>query len=166
VNIGNSPNFVITIPRGYVFDDVAISMGVGNLQIESLEARTFTLEGGVGSVIVDKLHSNRTMVDMGIGSVTLRLRGKYENYYLDIDTGIGSVIINGRKHSGGKYGDKSAASYLTVNGGIGEVNATFDGEDIIPLGPNETGYGYDRNITSIINEDAEVQDIGVETGSW
>ncbi|MBS7360445.1 MAG: DUF4097 family beta strand repeat protein [Oscillospiraceae bacterium] len=104
----------LTIPKGFVFDDVTIETGAGEVKIDELSADILNFTFGAGEVEIKNLTANsRSKIDGGAGEVTID-GGLLRN--LDIDMGVGELTLKSRLE-----GDSS------IDYGVGETNLTLLG---------------------------------------
>lgn len=155
-----SANVVITVPKLFVFDGVAIDMGAGKLDISDLVVNNLYLDLGAGKSSINNLNVkglaeidsgvgetclktsviNNLDMDMGVGKVYLNAKFLGNN---EIDTGVGKVDID----LVGTINDYS----ISLDKGIGDVD--IDGKSI-------AGGTYGSGINKI-NIDAGVGSIDV-----
>jgi DUF4097 and DUF4098 domain-containing protein YvlB len=108
-------------------DNVDIDGGVGSSNFREVSFKDAEIKCGVGSLSLQGELLGDNSVDCGVGGVNLNLKGKVENYELDVDAGIGTVRVNGEKIKDKYKDNNNAANSIEVNGGIGSVNINFDG---------------------------------------
>jgi|LGVE01.1.fsa_nt_gb hypothetical protein len=128
-----------------ISDELTISQGIGNISLSNSITMSGSLDGGVGSIYFNDVTLNNFSIDSGIGSVDiqglvtgimsidcgigqtiLNLQGEQTNYYLDFDTGIGSIMINDHPITTSNNGPKDAQNIIKINGGIGSVAINFN----------------------------------------
>lgn len=131
-----------------VANELYITVGAGELQADSLTAiesakfnvgaGTFFAEDvtlndaelvcGVGEMELSGLITGESTVDCGVGSMQLMLDGKQENYYGELNCGLGELEFGAINIDGsGKksYGTSSADRRMDIKCGIGEVDVRF-----------------------------------------
>lgn len=126
--------------EGLHADYLYISAGAGNIYGSNITAEEAKIEGGVGTISLDGVNlsdgdfdcgvgelniegilAGKTKIDCGVGEVDLDLKGYVEDYELDIDSGIGTVRLNGEKISGEYRSKNNAPNSIKVDGGVGDV---------------------------------------------
>lgn len=104
----------LTIPKGFVFDDVTIETGAGEVIVDELSADILNFTFGAGEVEIKNLTANsRSKIDGGAGEVTID-GGLLRNP--DIDMGVGELTLKSRLEG------NSSIDY-----GVGETNLTLLG---------------------------------------
>lgn len=118
-----------------LFEELELSAGVGEVQIDVLTAKKAKLDCGVGNVVIDSLSITESgEIDCGVGDLTVR-SGALHGLLLDV--GIGetkiSAVLTGKTEIDIGIGNAEltvrgrAEDYsVTVKKGIG--NAKIDGE--------------------------------------
>lgn len=98
-----------------------IDGGVGNINLNNVKFSDTVLDCGVGNMDISGVLSGDTKLDNGVGDVELDLTGNVNDYNINVDSGIGSVRLNGEKISGDNKYSSDAANEIKVDGGIGNV---------------------------------------------
>lgn len=98
-----------------------INGGVGSLILNDVKLSNANIDCGVGTVSIQGTMLGENKVDCGIGEVVLDLSGNADDYDMNIDAGLGSIRLNGKKISGDYDKDNHAAHSLKVDGGVGSV---------------------------------------------
>ncbi len=125
-------------------DRIEMDLGAGDVRIGEMTAGTKAkIDGGTGKITIDNCRlSNADMnigvgemnltgeligrsdVEIGIGSARMNLTGDKEQYHINVDKGIGSVIIDGQKMSDDSvYGN--GINRIDLDGGIGTIRVDF-----------------------------------------
>ena len=90
VMFGASPEgvtVVLTVPKGFVFEDVDIETGAGKVEIDTLSANTLSMELGAGSTQIGCLNAaTKGKISTGAGMLVVR-DGKLHNLSMEIGTG-------------------------------------------------------------------------------
>ncbi|MBQ9692875.1 MAG: DUF4097 family beta strand repeat protein [Clostridia bacterium] len=140
---------ILYIPESAAFDSVSIEAGAGNILIESLRAKQFSLDigagnfeaqyleitkaaninGGVGKIAVSDGKINDLDIDLGIGETVLNVDLTGES---DIDTGMGELRLTLKR-------DKTEYT-ASIDKGIGSV--TYDGVSV--SGGSKLGEGANK----------------------
>ena len=103
-----------------------IEGGVGSVRCDDVMFDGLEVEGGVGDIKIDGVLTGKTSVVAGMGAIELDINGKKENYNLNVETGLGSIYIDGKKCSDIEDNNNSQNNLLDVEGGIGSVKINFD----------------------------------------
>lgn len=105
-------------------DKTRLDGGVGNITLTGVSFNDADLKCGVGSMRLDGTLQGDNKLDCGIGDIDLELEGSREDYDIDVDSGIGTIRVDGQKVSELDQ-DNDASNSLNVNGGIGKVTIDF-----------------------------------------
>lgn len=114
----NTPTITITVPRGFVADELELKLAAGPLEMKNLSARESAIDIGMGSLTGSGFSSGdckltvgmgsveltgeitgRGSIECGMGAVDLTLTGSPEDYGFDVEVGMGSVDVNGQEFS-------------------------------------------------------------------
>ncbi|MCL2772291.1 MAG: DUF4097 domain-containing protein [Oscillospiraceae bacterium] len=117
----SSPVINIYIPADKLFDEVYFTGNIGNINIDDISAKDFTIDSGVGNFSADNMTVSG---NLNIGN---RVGGSDINAVINgqtkIDGGVGSINVSGQAN-----GD------ITINGGVGSINMDLSG--------SVTAYAY------------------------
>lgn len=102
-------------------EEAKIEGGVGNISLEGVKLSDGDFDCGVGELSIEGVLTGKTKIDCGVGDVELDIKGDMEDYELEIDSGIGTVRLNGEKISGEYKSDHNAPNSIKVDGGLGNV---------------------------------------------
>lgn len=109
------PAVWLTIPAGLALEDVNISIKAGDLTINGLDTRRFTLESGASDVSIQSLTAKETCkIEGGVGDLDLYggvLTG------LELSAGVGDLTCTAQL-----LGDCSLA------GGVGDIDVEFSAQ--------------------------------------
>lgn len=110
---------------GSIEADVAnISGGAGETNIEKSTLNELKLEAGVGKFVINSEILEEAKIDAGVGQLIVNLEGNKESYKVKASTGLGSLLVDGKKVGDNQViGDGS--SYIKVEAGVGEVQINF-----------------------------------------
>jgi hypothetical protein len=106
-------------------EKVKIDGGVGNVSFNDVNFTDANFDCGVGNLNIDGILLGKSEFDCGVGNVDIDLIGNTEDYDLDIDSGVGTVRLNGDKISDSKI-DNDADNSIKVDGGVGDVNIKIE----------------------------------------
>jgi DUF4097 and DUF4098 domain-containing protein YvlB len=121
-------------------DYLYISAGAGNIKGSNISAEKVKFEGGVGSIHLEEVNFQNTDFDCGVGSVNIKgvllgenklecgvgevvldLEGNINDYDLDIESGVGTIRVNGQRMEDTSHTNRSADHSIEVDGGVGNV---------------------------------------------
>lgn len=146
----NTPKLKLYVPRNQVLEKADLETGVGTVTMDGdgafLSCDQLELECGVGKISLCADIRGEARIEGGVGEVCVTLAGKEEDFNYKAQYGVGSVTIDGEKHSGlgGDYkADNRAGKDLKIECGVGSVELRFrdenaqaldhhDGEDAEP----------------------------------
>lgn len=104
------------LPSDYVFDEVNMTLGAGNMQIDRLAANDINIEGGAGKIEAETLIANNELdAEIGAGDFYITEATLGET---DIDCGVGRFEI----------GSCTLNGNADISGGVGDVNIGIVGE--------------------------------------
>lgn len=106
-----------------VAEQTDIDGGTGMIYIGGGSLSDLDLGMGVGSLELCSELLGNSELDMGVGEVRLCLLGERSDYKLDVDKGVGEVLIDGLQVSGGVFGN--GARRVDLDGGIGRISIEF-----------------------------------------
>lgn len=112
--------------RDITSEEVKIDGGIGTITLKNVNFTNADFNCGVGSLDIEGVLAGESKIDCGIGEVDLDLIGNVNDYDLDIDSGIGSIRLNGEKLSDEYETDKQASNSIKVDGGVGDVNIRIE----------------------------------------
>ena len=137
----------LQIPSDYVFDEVAIVLGAGDIKIERLAANDISIEGGAGNVEAEALVAKNVLdAEIGAGDFYIK-NGVFGD--TDIECGVGHFEIESCELNGD----------ADISGGVGEVKIGIVGEqadfnyelscgmgELSVFGDSYTSLGKDKEI--------------------
>lgn len=101
-----------------------IDGGVGDTDITSCLIKNGEFDIGVGDVTLNDCILYDAEIDGGVGDIDINIKENIDNYTFDIDSGIGSVRINGQKAS--TYSQNKGKYEIKCDTGIGDVKINID----------------------------------------
>lgn len=123
---------VLELPENMKFDQVDLSVGVGELEFLDASAEKLSIDCGIGSVVYDGRVNGNVEITCGIGKVSLELAGNEKDFNYSLNCGIGEVTI-GKISVGGIVSERtirnSAAKDMELDCGIGSISVGFSGEN-------------------------------------
>ncbi len=99
--------------------------GVGNINLVDVDFMDVDFNSGVGNINIEGKILGKSEFDCGVGNVKIKLKAAREDYELKVDSGLGSVRVNGKKVSGDYNDNYRAENVIRIDGGIGDVDITF-----------------------------------------
>lgn len=110
---------------GDIKADVAkINGGAGETNIQKSNFGELKLEAGVGKFVINSEISKEAKIDAGVGQLIINLEGKKEKYKVKTSTGLGNLLVDGKKAEDNQIiGDGN--TYIKVEAGVGEVRVNF-----------------------------------------
>ena len=104
--------------------EAKIDGGLGRTELKSCEINNLKANLGMGEFVFSGKLTGKNEVDSGIGTINIELLDGLENYTIDVEKGIGSVTLDGKKLDMDRvYG--TGENYLDIDGGIGEIKINF-----------------------------------------
>lgn len=101
-----------------------ISGGAGEANINKSSIDVLKLDAGIGKFVINSKISEEAKIEAGVGQLILNLKGNRNNYKVKTETGLGSLLVDGKKVSDNQViGDGN--SYIKVEAGVGEVRVNF-----------------------------------------
>lgn len=116
----------IEIQNLTVTGDTELDCGVGEVSIRASNMHNLKMDGGVGNFDYEGSLTGKSEISCGVGNTKLHLIGSMEDYYIDADSGVGTVRVGGekiREHQ--TLGKSSAPHSLRIDGGVGNVEVSF-----------------------------------------
>jgi hypothetical protein len=109
-----------------VADEVKIEGGVGNVNFSDVNFADADFDCGVGNLYIEGVLLGENKIDCGVGEVDLDLKGDVDDYDLDIDSGVGTVRLNGEKIRDSRNSNSGADNSIKVDGGVGNVKINIE----------------------------------------
>lgn len=142
------PTILITIPYNYTLDLFYVKLGLGDLKINALSTKQFTLENGVGIVTAENLISENVVITGGVGQIDIageikNLKyeggvgefsyygvGSPDDYTYKIDAGIGDITLNGQHYTeiGNDIKIGNGKNNIDIDAGIGSITINIGDE--------------------------------------
>jgi len=101
--------------------DTQIDGGVGTISLKNVNFHDAEISCGVGTFEIEGSLTGDSSIECGVGGVKLDLVGNTEDYDLDIETGVGTIRLNGEKISNEYSRENDAPNSIAVEGGVGDV---------------------------------------------
>lgn len=101
-----------------------IEGGAGRITVAGGALRNLDLVMGVGQLNLTAALTGNCQLDMGVGESNITLIGSKEDYKLELEKGLGSILVDGVNVSDyGSHGNGS--NQVEINGGVGSINVSF-----------------------------------------
>lgn len=114
-NDSDSGVIILYVPEGYVFENVKMELGAGQLAVEQVNAKNVDLEVGAGQIVVNGLQADVCDIEVGLGEVTV------ENAQVDkVDAKVGMGHL---KWEG------SVSEKITGECSMGEIEIMLSGKE-------------------------------------
>lgn len=111
----------VTVPEDALLTDCDLETGLGGIDVKDcllsgeLEATT-----GLGHIGLSGAVTGEADLETGLGDIDVRLKGKTEDYALELEAGTGSVKLNGEKVSA-DYETRGGPNSLSCTAGLGDI---------------------------------------------
>lgn len=117
----------ITIPEDMTFHDIELNAGVSSVTLCALTADEINFTVGAGKLSTAPLTTNSLSAEVGVGSATIQLADPWESYHYEIESGLGTITVNGaplaNKFAGKSSGGQGARA-LDFTVGMGTIQIT------------------------------------------
>lgn len=101
-----------------------IETGAGEVIIKNSKLNNLDFDMGVGKVTLTSLITGNNYINTGIGSLTLDILNYVDNYEIQVNKGLGKVLINNEEVSN-KEVIGTGNNKIKLECGIGEVKVNF-----------------------------------------
>lgn len=105
-------------------DKVIIDGGVGDTRFTNVKFNDIDADLGVGNMWIKGEITGDCDIDTGVGNFDMEIIGNSDDYFFDVDSGVGGVNINGSRVSG-IYGRRNSDNKIEIDAGVGEVRVSF-----------------------------------------
>lgn len=106
-------------------DKIDVDGGVGKVQMENVSFSDLNLDTGVGLVDIQGKITGNSTISAGVGQIIFDIDGNEDDYYIDLDTGVGEVRFNGSKINS-SVGSHSAENQLVIDAGVGQIEINIE----------------------------------------
>lgn len=140
----------VLYPKGLTFTELDVNMDMGSVYVESpietgklevsvgagefygyekITAEETDLEVGAGDIQLDLLDTQKLTGECGMGNMEFTLTGKEDDYYCDVECGIGEISVGEMDFSGvageHQWGSKDAERKIILECGMGNISVDF-----------------------------------------
>lgn len=109
-----------------VTKEAQLDGGAGRLELKSCDINVLDANLGMGEFIFNGKLTGKSEIDSGVGAINIELMDNKENYTIEVDKGIGNVILDGQKLETDRV-HGTGENYLDIDGGVGEIKIDFKG---------------------------------------
>lgn len=147
-NTFSKRKMIITVPRGYHFDTVNLSIGAGTLTGAGIHAGESVLSVGAGQVTMKDFFSGASKITCGMGEIVMRgeLYGK-----CTVDCGMGSVRLYIREPE--HYGYRTSVGMGEVRIGENKLSGIGGSQTMNAGDPNFYKVSCSMGMVSVIFTD-------------
>lgn len=115
----------IEIPRDFEFDSVYLDNAVGSLSMDEVTAESLRIENGMGKLECRSITAENVKVCAGVGNVSLEFTGSMNDYDMNLDPGVGSIVTDGVRQKNINHTNRDADNTIKVEGGAGKITIDF-----------------------------------------
>ena len=145
---GSSSTMIVYFPENKNFNNVAIDVGAGNIEIEKVTGSDTDINVAMGQVVISEMETDslnievgmgnaevkgninyEAIVDCGMGQVVMELEGEGKDFNYNLDCGLGSLSVEGVYHIAGigdSYVNNDASMEMDISVGMGTVTVSFE----------------------------------------
>lgn len=145
---GSSSTMIVYLPENKNFNNVAIDVGAGNIEIDKLTGADTDINVAMGQVVISEMETDslnievgmgnaevkgninyEAIVDCGMGQVVMELEGEGKDFNYNLDCGLGSLSVEGVYHIAGigdSYVNNDASMEMDLSVGMGTVMVSFE----------------------------------------
>lgn len=114
-NFDTTPEIKLTVPKGFVADQVDFDIGAGVIEADKLNAKNGKFSVGAGTITIDNLKlSDKSEYEIGAGQMNLNHLDAKD---ITVDCGVGHVVIEG-----------NVTGYNNISCGLGAVTMNLTGD--------------------------------------
>lgn len=107
-----------------VTKEAQLEGGIGKTELRNCEINNLEANLGIGEFIFNGKLVGNNELNSGIGAIDVELVGDKENYTVEVDKGIGNVILDGKEIETDRiYG--TGETCLDIDGGVGKIEVSF-----------------------------------------
>lgn len=137
----------LRVPKELTLNEVSMNVGLGELKVESVNARELSIEVGAGSAGVNRFQAAKADIscgagevsvtgnvdeelgiENGIGRVICNVSGNKDDYSYDLEGALGNIKIDGGEYSGigvSEYKEGNGSKQMDIECGLGEIVVNF-----------------------------------------
>lgn len=114
----------VTIGSLVATSSADIEGGAGKITISGGKIRNLDLEMGVGQFNLTSALVGNCQLDAGVGETNITLLGEKDDYELELEKGLGSISVDGKKVSNNSN-TGNGSNKVEIHGGVGAINVDF-----------------------------------------
>ena len=107
--------------------NASVDAGAGKFQIKGGRIHNLDVDFGVGKSEIRAALTGESYIDSGVGSADIVLLGNKNDYHININSGIGSVHVDGDRISG-SASVGNGSNVVFIDGGVGNIDVDFENE--------------------------------------
>lgn len=107
-----------------VLNNADIEGGAGSISIKDSKLYNLDLDMGIGNLTLESILYGDNNINAGIGSLDINIIGNIEDYKVKVDKGLGKVKLNGDVIDNDTYYG-NGINRLDIDGGIGNIIINF-----------------------------------------
>ena len=136
-----NPSISVYIPEGKQFSEVCFGGGVGDTEIERIQAKSFVINGGLGNYDIKNMYAENLeikggvgdvkiggtiagdiKINGGVGNIRLNLKGDADDYNVKSKSGLGNIKVGGKAPSATTHGKYN----IIIDGGVGDMDININ----------------------------------------
>lgn len=130
--------------QDFVTEEFDLNGGAGSMSIKNVEASKVDIKGGAGELIFQDVIFNdssirsgvglldfhgqllgKNDISGGVGELNIDIQGSKDDYDIEVDKGLGSLRVDGKKSSNLNLKHENSKHSLDIDGGVGTINIQF-----------------------------------------
>ncbi|MBR4062617.1 MAG: DUF4097 family beta strand repeat protein [Clostridia bacterium] len=117
---GNASLHSLTVTK-----EAEIDGGTGHLNFSSSYITGLDLDMGVGQLTINAVLNGNNHISLGIGETFCHFYGESEDYYLDVEKGVGEIEYY--RTDDANFNRNGQATTVRIEGGIGKISVVLEG---------------------------------------
>lgn len=114
----------ISIDRGTV-ETMKLNVNAGNFEADEFESQGLEVDINMGNIEIDGELKGKSNLDVDMGNIELSLRGRREEYRMDLDTNLGMIEVDGRESRSYQQGEATRGE-ITAKVNMGTLEISCD----------------------------------------
>lgn len=110
---------------GLTIEDATFDTGVGDLKLKDCELNTCSVDSGTGDNTITDCSFNEMDIDSGIGDNKISSTKSLDGYSFDLDSGLGTIMINDDKLGSEYTVNKKSSRHISVDSGTGNITIKY-----------------------------------------
>ena len=148
-NCNSAGEVKIYIPRDTMLEEINMDLGVGDLNLESInvsetvninagtgdidirdmKAETLNIDCGAGDVELKNMDTAKLDIDCGCGDTSIEMAGREQDYAIDLSAAMGDIEIGNVSYSGlgtDVLLNEGASKNIFIDCALGSVDVSFE----------------------------------------